>query len=69
MEFEKGQFKNNKSALHNPEFVSSSIQEMICTERVAEIPFIRKVVGPFSVCSNKRGKRLILYFRYVNKQV
>ena len=48
--------KNNKSALNNSEFVSSFIQELICTERAAEVPFIRKAVSPFSVCWNKIGK-------------
>ena len=33
-------FKNNKSALDDSEFVSSSIQELIRTKRVVEVPFI-----------------------------
>ena len=62
-------FKNNKSALDNSEFVSSSIQELIRTKRVVEVPFIPKVVSPLSVSSNKGKKRLILDLRHVNKHV
>ena len=45
-------FKNNKSALDNSEFVSSSIQELIRTKRVAEVSFIPQSIALniFSVC-------------------
>ena len=62
-------FKNNKSAPDNSEFVSSSIQELIRTKRVVEVPFIAKVTSSFSVSSNKGKKRLILDLCYVNRHV
>ena len=33
-------FKNNKSGMDNSAFVSPSLQELICTESIAEVPFI-----------------------------
>ena len=62
-------FKKSKSAPDNSEFVSSSIQELIHTKRVVEVPFIPKVVSPLSVFSNKRKMCLILDLRYINKHV
>ena len=59
-------FKNNKSALANPEFVTEAIQELVSTNRVLEVPFRPKVVNPLSVASNKDKNRLILDLRYVN---
>ena len=49
--------------------MSSSIQELIRTKRVVEMPFIPEVVSPRSVSSSKGKKRLILDLRYVNKHV
>ena len=59
-------FKNNKSALANPEFVTEAIQELVSTNRVLEVPFRPKVENPLSVASNKDKNRLILDLRYVN---
>ena len=59
-------FKNNKSALANPDFVTEAIQELVSTNRVLEVPFSPKVVNPLSVASNKGKNRLILDLRYVN---
>ena len=55
-------FKNNKSAVDNSEFMSSSIQELIRTKRVVEVPFIPKVVSPLPVSSNKGKNVLSLTF-------
>ena len=59
-------FKNNKSALANPDFVTEAIQELVSTFRVLEIPFRPKVVNPLSAASNKGKNRRILDLRYVN---
>ena len=63
------EFKNNKSALLNHSFVSDSIQELLRTERVVEVPFIPHVVSLLSVLTNKGKNRLILDLRYVNLHV
>ena len=63
------EFKNNKSALLNDSFVSDSIQELLRTKRIVEIPFKPHVVSPLSVSTNKGKTRLILDLRYVNLHV
>ena len=45
-------FKNNKSALANPDFVTEAIQELVSSNRVLEVPFRPKVVNPLPVASN-----------------
>ena len=57
------EFKNNKSALLNHSFVSDSVQELLGTKRVVEVPFIPHVVSPLSVSTNKGKNRLILDLR------
>ena len=36
----KAEFKNNKSALKNEDFVMSSIDELVKSNRVVEVPFL-----------------------------
>jgi hypothetical protein len=49
-------FKNNKSALDNPEFVDQAVSELVDYSCVHEVPFIRYVVNPLSVATNKSGR-------------
>ena len=49
-------FKNNKSALANPEFVTEAIQELVSTNRVLEVPFRPKVENP-SFSSKQQGQK------------
>ena len=60
------EFKNNKSALLNDSFVSDSIQELLRTKRVVDVPFKPHVVSPLSVSTNKGKSRLILDLRYLH---
>ena len=66
---EPAEFKNNRSAIHNSEFVSNSLRELIASKRVVEAPFKPTVVNPLSVSSDKGKKRLILDLRYVNLHI
>ena len=59
-------FKNNKSALTNPDFSTEATQELVSTNHVLEVPFRPKVVNPLSVASNKGKNQLILDLPYVN---
>ena len=63
---DKAEFKNNKSARENAQFVSDSIRELLESKRIDEVPFKPHVVNPLSVSSNKGKHRLILDLRYVN---
>ena len=63
---DKAEFKNNKSARENAQFVSDSIKELLESKRIVEVPFKPHVVNPLSVSSNKGKHRLILDLRYVN---
>ena len=59
---------NNHSALENPEFVTSTIRELLRSGSVIEVPFEPLVVNPLGVDTRPSGKqRLILDLRHVNK--
>ena len=60
------EFKNNRSARENAQFVSDSIKELLESKRIVEVPFKPHVVNPLSVSSNKGKHRLIFDLRYVN---
>ena len=66
---EPAEFQNNRSAINNYDFVTSSIDELVRTKRVMEVPFVPKVVNPLAVSTNKGKKRLILDLRYVNNHL
>ena len=56
------EFQNNHSAINNYNFVSTTIQELIQSGSVIEVPFC-----PLLVAVNSSGKkRLILDIRYIN---
>ena len=57
---------NNKSALRNYSFVSTSIQELLLSECIVEVPFQPYFVSPLSVAENKNKKRLILDLSFLN---
>ena len=58
---------NNKSALHNAEFVASAITELLKVGSVVECQSPPVVVNPLSVSVQSNGKkRLILDLRHVN---
>ena len=46
---EPAEFKNNRSAIHNSEFVSDSLRELIASKLAVEVPFKPTVVNPLSV--------------------
>ena len=46
---EPAEFKNSRSAIHNSEFVSYSLRELIASKRVVEVSFKPTVVNPLSV--------------------
>lgn len=62
-------FRNNKSAIHNVEFVSSEISDLLKYKRIIEVPFQPFVCSPLSVAENKNKKRLILDLSRLNKYV
>ena len=66
---EPAEFQNNRSATNNYDFVIASIDELVRTKRVVEVPFGPKVVNPLSVSTNKGKKRLVLDLRYVNNHL
>lgn len=66
---ENAEFRNNRSAETEKDFVSESIKELLESNRIKEVPFKPKIVNPLSVSSNKGKKRLILDLRYVNKHL
>lgn len=59
---------NNKTALDNKEFVSKTLQDLLKSGSVLEVPFVPIVVNPLSVNTRASGKqRLILDLRHVNE--
>jgi len=59
--------KNNKTALDNSSFVSNTINELLDSGSIIEVPFKPTVINPLSVAFNSSGKpRLILDLRFVN---
>ena len=54
---EPAELQNNRSATNNYDFVTASIDELVRTKRVVEVPFVPKVVNPLSVSTNKEKKR------------
>lgn len=64
-------FKNNKSALDNVEFVEQSIKDLLESGCIEKVPFQPFVVSPLSVAHNKGSgkKRLILDLSELNKFV
>ena len=58
----KAEFKNNKSALNNEDFVTSSnsIDELVKSNRVVKVPFKPHMINPLSESSNKGKRRLTL---------
>jgi len=59
--------KNNKTALDNSSFVSNTINELLDSGSIIEVPFKPTVINPLSVSFNSSGKpRLILDLRFVN---
>ena len=62
--------KNNKSALKNDDFVSKSVNELVLSGCVIEVPFQPYIVNPLSVATQKSGKRrLILDLSTLNLSV
>ena len=59
--------RNNKSALNNESFVSETVQELLDSGRVVQVPFKPYVVNPLSVAENREKKRLILDLSSLNK--
>ncbi|CAC5371787.1 unnamed protein product [Mytilus coruscus] len=51
--------KNNKSALQNNEFVSKSVNELVLSGCVIEVPFQPYIVNPLSVATQKSGKGVL----------
>ena len=62
---EPAQFQNNSSSTNNYDFVTASIDDLIRTKRVADMPFVPKAVNPLSVSTNKGKKRLTVDLRHV----
>lgn len=61
---------NNKTATENPDFVSDTINNLIDSGSVVEVPFKPTIVNPLSVAFNSSGKpRLILDLRLVNEHL
>ena len=50
------EFINNKSAIHNSEFVTDSLRELIASKHVVEVPSKPTVVNLLSVSSNESKK-------------
>ena len=62
---DKARFTNNRSALRNIAFVTSSIRELLLDGRIKKMGS-PTVVNPLSVSTRGEKKRLILDLRYVN---
>lgn len=61
---------NNKTAIENSVFVSNTINELINSGSIVEVPFKPTIVNPLSVAFNSSGKpRLILDLRHVNEHL
>jgi len=62
--------KNNRSALHNNDFVSEAVSDLVQSGCVIQVPFQPFVVNPLSVATQKSGKkRLILDLSILNNFV
>ena len=60
--------KNQSSASHNADFVSSAINELLQNRCVQKITYKPHICSPLSVVSNKASKlRLVLNLRYLNQ--
>lgn len=60
----------NESATKNSDFVWKAIRELLCSERIREVPQPPVVTKPLSVSVQANGKKqLILDLRYVNKHL
>lgn len=60
------EFKNNKSALLNHDFVSEAVQELFVSGRVVQVQVKPYMVNPLSVAENHEKKRLILDLSFLN---
>lgn len=61
---------NNKSAIHNSDFVTSAIDDLISSGCAVQVPFKPFIVNPLSVSIQKSGKkRLILDLSILNLSV
>lgn len=61
--------RNNTSALHNVEFVSSEKLDLLRNKRILEVPFQPFICSSLCVAENKIKKRLILNLSRLNKYV
>jgi len=62
--------ENNRSALKNSEFVTKSINELLTSGCIVEVPFQPHIVSSLSVATQKSGKkRLILDLSLLNKSI
>ena len=59
--------RNNASSRNDPEFVQKSIDELLVSRAIVEVPKPPAVVNPLSVSTKHGKKRLVLDLRYVNK--
>ena len=50
--FSPADFQNNWSASNNYDSVTASVEELVRTKCVVEVPFVPKVVNPLSVSTN-----------------
>ena len=67
---EQGFYKNNLSALSEPEFVSEAIQDLLDRSLIEKVCKPPTVVNPLTVSVQSCGKkRLILDLRNVNKHI
>ena len=58
---------NNKSALNDPSFVQTELENLVAKGCISCVTFIPKVVNPLTVAYNRNGKpRLVLDCRHVN---
>ena len=58
---------NNKSALNDPSFVQTELENLVAKVCISCVTFIPKVVNPLTVAYNRNGKpRLVLDCRHVN---
>ena len=62
-------YKNNRSALHNAEFVTSEVSELLNRDCITEVSFQPYICSPLSVAENRNKKRLILDLSRLNKYV
>ena len=61
-------FRNNFSALHNADFVTKEILDLLDSGRVREVNLSEvHTLNPLSVADNGEKLRLILDLRYINK--